>query len=166
MKTNFIKTKIPSLIMDLIVDIYYLTRLEPFEPISKEENNHVKANLFNISKYPNLKEILMETAKPLHEDFSQRKLQAIDWHGIKSYGEGSIGTIDALNQNQYLVGSIIKVDHDAESWPLLIKNTNNEIEKINLEVGEIVIFNSKDYLSDRDCELKGLYSREMSLYYR
>jgi len=165
MKTNFIKIKIPSLIMDLIVDIYYLTRLEPFEVISKESDN-LRANLFNMDRYPSLKEIFIESIRPLHEDFSKQKLQAIDCYGIKSYWKGSVETIDTLNQKQYSVGSIIKVDHNGESWPVLIKNTNNEIEKINLDAGEMIIFNSKDYLSNRGCDFKGLYSREISSYYR
>jgi len=164
MKEGFVKVKIPKLVMDLIVDLYYLTRLVPVE-IEKEENNKTKINLFNINKYPTLKSILLETTKSIHEDFSEERLEAIDCYGIKSYWQGSSLGREILNPQEYLVGSIAKVDHDAKPWPLLFKNKNGEIEEVDLRIGEMIIFNSKNYLDKRACPLEGLYSRELSFYY-
>lgn len=165
MNKAFAKIKIPSIMFDLIVDIYYLTRLQPLESI-EDFNDKGKVNLLNVNKYSSLKQILLETMKPVHENFSKQKLESVDCYGIKSYWEGRLEGHELISPNDYTVGSIVKVDHDAEPWPLLIKNDKDEIEKINLEIGEMVMFNSNNYLKKRDCELKGLFSRELSLYYR
>jgi len=163
MSEPFKKIKIPKNIFELIVDIYYLTRLEPFKIV---QDNDQKINLFDINKYPNFKNILLESIKPIHENFSSKKLDSLDCCGIKSYWENSFKNFDIFQPSEYLIGSIIKVDHNANPWPILFKNNENNIEEINLESGEMVVFKSNNFIEKRQSKLIGLYSRELSFYYK
>lgn len=176
------KIKVPEDAWNLIQKIY----LQLLDKQIVEEEFDGKAHyitgdektseLLDIAQLSAERDELHRMLLPLHEEFSGQKLNPSYLYGIRSYLKGSDLKLHKDRIETHHIASIIQVDKNLKcgcknkengaDWPLDIQAHDGTWEKVYLEPGEMVLYESAACQHGRTERFEGTYFRNMFLHYK
>ena len=161
LEKGFVVKKLPSHIVNDIDFLY--NKAKKFtreETIDEKLSVNGKSELNLVSRYGHLRDTLVDNLLPLHEEAFNTKLIPSVMYGIRKYHKGSSLDMHIDKFITHHVGSIIVVDKDLngqEDWPLHIVTNQGVEEKVYLNVGDIIFYESARLFHGRPTPLLGKY---------
>jgi len=108
---------------------------------------------------------LGEDLKPLHEAWAGMPLAVSYCYGIRCYQRGTF-LHNHVDRHTHIVSTTICVDHALDSpWPLHIENIDGGVSQINLEPGELVLYEGTRLSHGRPYPLDGDFYAGVFVHY-
>lgn len=161
LEKGYVVNKLPKTIIDQLNSLY-----EKSKKFTREEKRDEslsitgKTELNLLSRYGHERDRLIDAILPLHEEVFNTKLTPSVMYGVRRYNRGSILHMHNDKFITHHVGSIIVVDKDLdgqEDWPLHIVNNQGIEDKVYLNVGDIIFYESARLLHGRPTPFLGNY---------
>ena len=110
---------------------------------------------------------ISQALKPLHEDWSGMTLTESACYGFRVYQRGSYLLNHVDRTHTHIISSTICVDAALEApWPLFLEDIFGEIHEINLEPGELLLYEGARLIHGRPWPLEGDYYAGLFVHYR
>ena len=161
LEKGYVVNKLPENILEQLNSLY-----EKSKKFTREERENEalsitgKTELNLLSRYGYDRDRLIDSILPLHEEVFKTKLTPSVMYGVRRYNKGSILHMHRDKFVTHHVGSIIVVDKDLdnqEDWPLHIINNQGIEDKVYLNVGDIIFYESARLPHGRPTPLLGNY---------
>ena len=161
LETGYVVKQLPDDILEQLNSLYEKSKKFTREEFSDESLSITgKTELNLLSRYGYERDQLIDSILPLHEEVFKTKLIPSVMYGVRRYSNGSILHMHTDKFITHHVGSIIVVDKDLngqEDWPLHIVNNQGIEDKVYLNVGDIIFYESARLLHGRPNPLLGNY---------
>ncbi len=110
---------------------------------------------------------ISQALKPLHEDWSGMTLTESACYGFRVYQRGSYLLNHVDRTHTHIISSTICVDAALEApWPLFLEDIFGEIHEVNLEPGELLLYEGARLIHGRPWPLVGDYYAGLFVHYR
>ena len=174
--------KLPKQMWDSIQDMYEKVKgneIEEHFPNKKgiiPSQNEVSSTLMDLGMVQEQRDLLHQLLRPMHEQFCGVNLEPTFIYGIRSYlrGAGLVKHRDRIETHH--ISGIIMVDKDlkcgchnreyGDDWPLDIQDHNGIWQKVLLEPGEILLYESATCEHGREELFTGTYYRNFYVHYK
>jgi len=108
---------------------------------------------------------LAEELKPLHEEWAGVPLTLSNCHGIRCYQRGTFLYMH-VDRQPHFISSTICVDRlHASAWPFSILNVDGQESQIDLEPGDLVLYEGARLPHGRPYPLDGDFHAEIFVHY-
>jgi len=109
---------------------------------------------------------LGEDLRPLHEAWAGVALELSACYGIRCYQRGAF-LHNHVDRPTHVVSATICVDHALDApWPLHIESIDGEVRQIDLEPGELVLYEGARLVHGRPYPLDGEFYAGVFVHYR
>ena len=109
---------------------------------------------------------LAEALRPLHEAWAGMPLVLSDCYGIRCYQRGTY-LHNHVDRQPHFVSATICVDQALSTpWPLHIENADGSASQINLQPGELVLYEGTRLIHGRPYPLDGDFYAGIFVHYR
>lgn len=110
---------------------------------------------------------MSELLKPLHEAWSGMALTESACYGFRAYQRGSYLLNHVDRTETHIISSTVCVDASLEEpWPLYVEDILGEVHEINLEPGELLLYEGARLVHGRPWPLVGDYYVGLFVHYR
>lgn len=161
LETGYIVKKVPNDIMSEVNSLYEKSKKFTRDETKDEALSITgKSELNILARYGYERDKLIENMLPLHENVFNTKLIPSVMYGVRKYHKGAILDMHFDKYITHHVGSIMVIDKDLdnqEDWPLHIINNQGIEDKVYLNVGDIIFYESARLLHGRPNPLLGNY---------
>jgi prolyl 4-hydroxylase len=158
---GYVVKKLPQPIIDQLNTLYEKSKKFTREETKDEALSiNGKSELNILARYGYDRDRLIDSILPLHEEVFKVNLTPSVMYGVRKYHKGSTLDMHTDKFTTHHVGSIIVVDKDLdgqEDWPLHIVNNQGVEDKVYLNVGDIIFYESARLLHGRPNQLMGNY---------
>ena len=111
--------------------------------------------------------ILLKTFQPMHEEWCGFRLVPTACYGMRMYMPGAFLYDHVDREETHIISSTLCIAHDLdESWPLSIEDGEGQPAEINLNPGELVLYESARLMHGRPYELEGRYYVAQFIHYK
>jgi prolyl 4-hydroxylase len=110
---------------------------------------------------------MSELLRPLHEAWSGMALTESACYGFRAYQRGSYLLNHVDRTETHIISSTVCVDASLdEPWPLYVEDVLGEVHQINLEPGELLLYEGARLVHGRPWPLVGDYYVGLFVHYR
>ena len=181
---GFKVVKCPDKAWNIIKESYELLKnsnvrreehFEGKEGIIKGEG--VTSEMFSLDHVPTIRSIIHQELKPLHEEWSNQKLEETFIYGIRSYNKGAtlVQHVDRIATHH--ISAIVIVDKDLDcgcnqtkgvenDWALEIQDPRGNWHSVYAEIGDIILYESAKCSHGRNVPFKGNWFRNFYVHYK
>lgn len=168
-KLGFKIIKCPIHVLNPILEYYeYLKTKPPLdEPYELVGDMKLTTFLYPLGRNPKFINWVSEQLKPIHENWVNKKLNFETSYGVRSYRKNSIIPIHTEHPITHQVSSIIVLDKSLKGnlWPLEILGHDLTLYKINLEIGDMILYEGSLCKKARSSKFLGEYFDEVYMHY-
>ncbi len=114
------------------------------------------------------KQWIFETLKPILEEWSGlQNMNGTSAYGPREYRRGSSLRMHVDTGNTHIISAILHIDRENmnKDWPLVIINREGKREKIYMEPGDMVLYESASLPHSREEPLEGDYYTNMFIHF-
>mmetsp|Transcript_5366 Transcript_5366/g.10179 ORF Transcript_5366/g.10179 Transcript_5366/m.10179 type:complete len:390 (-) Transcript_5366:138-1307(-) len=109
---------------------------------------------------------VMEELRPLHEEWSGVKLRNGQAYGVRVYKNGSTLVNHVDRSETHVISCIFHVGHDLdEPWPLEIEDHDGKVHAVNMEPGDMVMYESAKQYHARLTPMRGRHYGSVFVHY-
>lgn len=137
--------------------------------------NSKTSNLYDLGQVSEKRDKLHDMLLPMHEEFSGEKLSKAWIYGIREYLQAADLKQHVDRIETHHISSIILVDKDltcgckhkefGNDWALDIQAHDGTWEKVYLQPGEMILYESAKCSHGRDSRFEGKYYRNLFVHY-
>jgi len=108
----------------------------------------------------------MEELRPLHEEWAGVELRSGQAYGVRVYKNGSTLVNHVDRSETHVISCIFHIGHDLdEPWPLEIEDHDGNVHAVNMEPGEMVMYESAKQYHSRLTPMRGRHYGSVFIHY-
>jgi len=108
----------------------------------------------------------MQEMKPVMEEWAGIELSMGQSYGIRVYRNGSSMTNHVDRSETHVISCIFHIDHDTtEPWPLEIEDHQGNIHALDLQPGQVALYESAKMYHSRLTKMKGRHYGSLFIHY-
>lgn len=165
------KTKLPAALYQKLLDFWrrnqHLKVREAWR-VDDIHTNHWQADLFMLHLPEQMKQEVFATVKPLLEEWANvPNLVPTACYGVREYGNGSVLAEHVDRVETHAISAILNIDQDVvEDWELTMLDHHGVLQKIVMEPGDIVYYESARCLHGRPTPFNGKSYANVFVHFR
>jgi hypothetical protein len=170
-RDGYKKTRLPTPLYEKLLDYWrrnqHLKVREAWR-VDDIHTNHWQADLFMLHLPQHLKQEVFDTTRPMLEEWASiPKLIPTSCYGIREYGNGSVLAEHVDRVETHAVSAILNIDQEVtEPWELTMLDHNGVLQKIIMEPGDVVYYESARCLHGRPTPFNGKYYANVFVHFK
>jgi len=129
-------------------------------------NQHVAASVMTHLPDDLKDKLSKEVAHILKDWYGKGELKLTSIYGVRKYTDGAVLRMHVDTVNTHVVSAIINVDQSVdEEWPLVILDHQDNEHSINMQPGDMLLYESAKLLHGRPSVLRGQHYDNIFIHY-
>jgi len=118
-------------------------------------------------KQDDLNKRALRELKHIHEAWAGVKLRGNNAYGLRVYRNESSLNMHIDKTETHIISSILHVDHDpmGDPWPIVIEDFQGNLNEVNLEPGDMLLYESSKCFHGRPRKFNGLWYSSLFTHY-
>ena len=110
---------------------------------------------------------VLETLKPMHEEWAGVPLQGALAYGLRAYRNSSSLLMHVDKSLTHIVSCILHIDHsaDSEPWPIIIEDFRGNTNEVVLTSGDMLFYESSKCIHGRPQNFTGSWYSSIFVHY-
>ena len=168
---GFAVMDVPEKLWGIINDTYkiiaHTIEPEPETHVIRSAATKVASDIMRMDICPSIRAHIHEQLLPIHEAWSNQKLETSYCYGIRSYNKGAILDTHVDRIKTHHISCIILVDEDSNTpWPLHIMNNAGVWEEVIIKPGQMILYESATCEHGRVKPFDGNFFRNFFVHYK